>query len=312
MVRLFVVALVVAGVAAIAYRHFSSEPPPQAPVARQESANSRPGSVTMSDASLRAAEIGLETAGPGVIRPSLQLNGVVQPNQETMVDVTPRFAGVVREVRKRIGDLVRQGDVLAIVDSNQSLTSYELKAPIAGTVIDRQTTLGEYVSEQKPAFVVADLSSVWVDLAVYRNDLGKVRLGDKLLVDPEDGGPPIESQITYISPIGASETQSAVARAVMSSSQSRLRPGLFVKSRAILAERPVKLAVKLVALQKLQDRNVIFVRTADKFEAREVALGGRDDEQVEVVFGLSEGDVYAARNSFIVKSELVKTAEQGD
>ncbi len=108
---------------------------------------------------------------PGVLHDSLLLNGMVQPNQELLVQVTPRFPGIVREVRKRIGDRVQKGDVLAIVESNQSLTPYELKAALAGTVIDRQTTLGEYVSEQKPAFVIADLSTVWVDFSVYRRDL---------------------------------------------------------------------------------------------------------------------------------------------
>ena len=123
-------------------------------------------SVVLSDAKVASAGIELAKASPGVLRNSLLLNGMVQPNQESLVQVTPRFAGIVRDVRKRIGDRVEKGDVLAVVESNQSLTPYELKAALAGTVIDRQTTLGEYVSEQKPAFVIADLSTVWVDFSV--------------------------------------------------------------------------------------------------------------------------------------------------
>ena len=104
-------------------------------------------SVVLSDAKVAAAGIELAKASPGVLRDGLLLNGMVQPNQELLVQVTPRFPGIVREVRKRIGDRVQKGDVLAIVESNQSLTPYELKAALGGTVIDRQTTLGEYVSE---------------------------------------------------------------------------------------------------------------------------------------------------------------------
>ncbi|MEI4594840.1 efflux RND transporter periplasmic adaptor subunit, partial [Klebsiella pneumoniae] len=89
---------------------------------------------------------------------------------------------------KRIGDRVQKGDVLALIESNQSLTQYELKASLAGTVIDRQTTLGEYASEQKPAFVIADLSTVWVDFSVYRRDLKRVSIGDQVFIDPADGG----------------------------------------------------------------------------------------------------------------------------
>ncbi|MFX7006080.1 efflux RND transporter periplasmic adaptor subunit, partial [Acinetobacter baumannii] len=89
--------------------------------------------------------------------------------------------------------------------------------------IDRQISLGEFVSEQKSAFVVADLSNVWVDFSVYRRDLKRVSLGDQVLIDPADGGPPIEARISYLSPVGSSDTQSAIARAIVANSDQRLR-----------------------------------------------------------------------------------------
>jgi membrane fusion protein, heavy metal efflux system len=270
-------------------------------------------SVAMSDAKVAAAEIELAKAAPAVLHDNLLLNGMVQANQESLVQVTPRFPGVVREVRKRIGEHVEKGDVLAIVESNQSLTPYELKAPLAGTIIDRQTTLGEYVSEQKPAFVIADLSTVWVDFSVYRRDLGRVRGGDQILIDPADGGPGIEAKISYLSPVGSSETQSALARAVVPNAEQRLRPGLFATGRLSLSAKKVAVAVKSSALQTLENRTVVFVRNGDKFEARDVEIGGRDPDFVEVTFGVLEGDLYAAQNSFIVKAELAKGgAEDND
>ena len=269
--------------------------------------------VAMSDAKVAAAEIELAKAAPAVLHDSLLLNGMVQANQESLVQVTPRFPGIVRDVRKRIGDRVEKGDVLAIVESNQSLTPYELKAALAGTIIDRQTTLGEYVSEQKPAFVIADLSTVWVDFSVYRRDLGRVRVGDQILIDPADGGPKIEAKISYVSPVGSSETQSALARAVVPNGDQRLRPGLFATGRLILSAKKVAVAVKSSALQILESRTVVFVRDGEKFEARDVEIGERDPDFVEVTFGVLEGDLYAAQNSFIVKAELAKGgAEDND
>jgi membrane fusion protein, heavy metal efflux system len=269
-------------------------------------------SVVLSDSKIAAAGIELAKASPGVLRDSLLLNGMVMPNQESLVQVTPRFPGIVREVRKRIGDRVQKGDVLAIVESNQSLTPYELKAALAGTVIDRQTTLGEYVSEQKPAFVVADLSTVWVDFSVYRRDLTRVNIGDQILIDPADGGAAIDAQISYLSPVGSSDTQSALARAVVPNPEQRLRPGLFITSRLILSAKQVGVAVKSSALQTIENRTVVFVRDGEKFEARDVEIGDRDSEFVEVTFGVLEGDVYAAKNSFIVKAELAKGAADND
>jgi multidrug efflux pump subunit AcrA (membrane-fusion protein) len=269
-------------------------------------------SVAMSDAKVSAAGIQLAKASPAVLHDNLLLNGMVQPNQESLVQVTPRFPGIVRDVRKRIGDRVQKGDVLAIVESNQSLTPYELKAALDGTVIDRQTTLGEYVSEQKPAFVIADLSTVWVDFSVYRRDLGRVNVGDQVFIDPADGKPIIEAKISYLSPVGSSDTQTAVARAVVPNAELRLRPGLFITGRLTLSVKQVPVAVRASALQTVENRTVVFVRDGDKFEARDVEIGEQDPEFVEITFGVLEGDMYAAKNSFIVKAEMAKGGVDND
>jgi multidrug efflux pump subunit AcrA (membrane-fusion protein) len=187
-----------------------------------------------------------------------------------------------------------------------------LKAALAGTVIDRQTTLGEYVSEQKPAFVIADLATVWVDFSVYRRDLSRVNVGDQVLIDPSDGGPTIEAKVSYLSPVGSSDTQSALARAVVPNSEQRLRPGLFITGRLTLSAKQVGVAVKSSALQTIENRSVVFLRNADKFEARDVEIGERDAEFVEITFGVLEGDVYAAKNSFIVKAEMAKGGADND
>jgi cobalt-zinc-cadmium efflux system membrane fusion protein len=262
--------------------------------------------VEMTDAKVAAAGIEILSAAGETLRDSIVLNGILQPNQETLVQVTPRFPGVVREIRKRIGDTVAKGELLAKIESNQSLTVYDMLSPIAGTVIDRQISLGEYASEQKPAFTVADISTVWVDLSVYRRDLPRVRMGDTVLIDVGDGGKPIEAQISYVSPVGSADTQSALVRAVVANEGLRLRTGLFVSARLALSAKKVPVAVKSSAIQTVENRNVVFVRNGSKFEVRDVELGARDPEYVEILFGLLEGDRYAAKNSFIVKAELAK------
>ncbi|MGM5026915.1 divalent metal ion exporter adaptor subunit IhpB [Tardiphaga sp. 862_B3_N4_1] len=264
------------------------------------------GVVEMSDARVASSNIEILSARSETLHDSLVLNGILQPNQETLVQVTPRFPGVVREIKKRIGDTVEKGELLAKIESNQSLSVYEMRAPISGTVIDRQISLGEYASEQKPAFIVADISTVWVDLSVYRRNLPRVRIGDRILIDVGDGGKPIEASLSYISPVGSSDTQSALARAVVPNIDMRLRTGLFVSARLILSAKPVAIAVRASAIQTVENRSVVFVRSGDKFEARDVELGARDSDNVEILFGLLDGDRYAAKNSFIVKAELGK------
>jgi cobalt-zinc-cadmium efflux system membrane fusion protein len=181
-----------------------------------------------------------------------------------------------------------------------------MKAPIDGTVIDRDGTLGEFASEQKPLFTIADLSTLWIDFSVYRRDFSRVHIGDAVSIDVGDGGPPIDARIDYVSPLGASDTQSSMTRAVVANA-GRLRPGLFVAGRVALSARPAEVAIKATAVQSLEGRTVAFVRSGDRFEPRELELGARDAEWIEVTFGLLAGDVYAAKNSFVIKAELGKS-----
>jgi cobalt-zinc-cadmium efflux system membrane fusion protein len=268
--------------------------------------------IVITDVKLAAAGVVMREAASAVLSDTLQLNGEIRANQETVVQVTPRFPGIVRDIRKRIGDTVAKDDRLASIESNQSLTAYELKAPISGTIIDRQISLGEYVSEQKPAFVVADLSTIWIDLSVYRQDIKRVRIGDEVLIDPDDGGGEIKATVSYLSPIGTRDTQTALARVVMSNADGRLRPGLFVTARLVLAKREVPVAVRVEAIQTLENRTVVFVREGDKIEARPVEIGEMDTRHAEVKAGLEVGESYAAENSFVVKAEIGKgEAEHG-
>ncbi|MGN6410147.1 MAG: divalent metal ion exporter adaptor subunit IhpB [Nitrobacter sp.] len=269
--------------------------------------------ILISDVKLAAAGAVLAEAGKATLSDTLSFNGVLRANQETVVQVTPRFPGIVRSISKRIGDTVAKNDQLASIESNQSLTVYDLKAPISGTVIDRQISLGEYASEQKPSFVVADLSTIWVDLSIYRQDLNRVRTSDEVLIDPDDGGADIKGRISYVAPVGSSDTQTAIARIVLANSDGRLRPGLFVTARLVLAKRDVPVAVRVGAIQTLENKTVVFVREGgDKIEARPVELGESDAKFVEIRAGLSAGEPYVAENSFVVKAEMGKGEAQHD
>lgn len=298
---------------------------PAAPAARKDHQSERAANghveqdehgadrILISDVKLAAAGAVLAEAGKATLSDTLSFNGVLRANQETVVQVTPRFPGIVRSISKRIGDTVAKNDQLASIESNQSLTVYDLKAPISGTVIDRQISLGEYASEQKPSFVVADLSTIWVDLSIYRQDLNRVRTSDEVLIDPDDGGADIKGRISYVAPVGSSDTQTAIARIVLANSDGRLRPGLFVTARLVLAKRDVPVAVRVGAIQTLENKTVVFVREGgDKIEARPVELGESDAKFVEIRAGLSAGEPYVAENSFVVKAEMGKGEAQHD
>ncbi|MGY4428386.1 hypothetical protein ACVWWO_000863 [Bradyrhizobium sp. F1.13.1] len=175
------------GPARVEHAEHATDKKPEKPNDHVEQDEHGADRIRISDIKLAAAGVTLAEAASVTLTDTLAFNGILRANQEAVVQVTPRFPGVAKSIQKRIGDKVGKDDLLAAIESNQSLTVYELKAPLAGTIIERQISLGEYASEQKPAFVVADLSTIWVDLSIYRQDLRRVRLNDEVLIDPDDG-----------------------------------------------------------------------------------------------------------------------------
>src|SRR5690606_20514061 len=140
-----------------------------------------------SDESIALAGLQLSAAGPAVLQESISLYGTVRPNAERLRNVTARFPGVVRSVSVRVGDEVRQGATLAMVESNESLQTYAVRSPLRGVVTERFTNPGEQ-AESQPLFTVVDLSSVWVELSLYPRDRAAVRQGQHVQVQTTDGG----------------------------------------------------------------------------------------------------------------------------
>jgi biotin carboxyl carrier protein len=139
-----------------------------------EGARDEEGRVVLSPAQREAAGIRLGTSAPREIPIVRELPGEIVINADRLAHVVPRFPGIAQEVRKSLGDQVQAGEVLAVIEANESLALYEVKARIAGTVIEKHITLGEYVSDEQDIYVIADLSSVWANVTVYAR-IGRIR-----------------------------------------------------------------------------------------------------------------------------------------
>ncbi len=264
------------------------------------------GPIEMDSAAAMRAGVVFDTVGLAEIRETLGLNGKIKANEEHMAHVLPRFPGVVREIRKRLGDAVKKGEVLALVESNENLQAYEVVSPLTGTIIAKHATQGEAATGEEALFVVADLKTVWIDFDVYRHDYGRLRIGQPVSIEAADGGDTMQSTLSYISPFGTENTQTMLARAVIVNRHGEWRPGFFVKGKVVLAKKSVPMAVRAGALQTLENRDVVFTHDGHAFQVQPITLGRKDGEWVEVLEGLIPGTIYAAENSFLLKAELGK------
>ena len=265
------------------------------------------GRVEIAAEAAKRAAIGVETAGPATLHTKLELNGKIRTNEEETSHVRPRYAGVVKSVRKKLGDEVKRGDVLAVVESNDSLQSYDIKSEIDGTVIAKEVTLGEFVSGQKAIFTVANLGIVWADFNVYRKDFPLLRVGQKVEINGGPGVETTEATISYISPFGEENSQTMLARALVSNASGDWRPGIFVRGDVIIEVAEVPVAVRPSALQTFREWDSVFLNVGDIFEVAPVEIGRRDREWVEIKSGLKAGARYATENSYIIKADIGKS-----
>lgn len=249
-------------------------------------------------------------AAAGTIDIGVDLPGEVRPNGDRLAHLAPRFPGLVREVRKRAGDPVRAGEVIAIVES-ETLAVFELKAAFDGIVVDRHVAPGEAVSRDMPAFIVADLSTVWVDVHVYQAALPGLRVGQPVHIAAPAGGPEAEGQVSYIAPIVDQATRTASARVVLPNPEGSWRPGLFV-TVTILNPIAAAVVVPRNAVHDFEGAPVVFVAAGEHFEPRRVTVGRTGRTTAEITSGLVAGERFADAGSFLVKAELGKGAAGHD
>ena len=270
------------------------------------------GRTVIAGAIADEAGIRVAPAAAGVIADQHEVQGLLTPVEGRLARVAARYPGSVRELRAGVGDRVRAGQVLAVLDSNLSLSSYSVSTPIDGVVLARNAALGGVASEGDTLFEVADLSALWVDLHIFGADAQHIGPGAAVTVTRLGDGRSAETTLERILPGTATASQSAVARASLPNDDGMWRPGAAVRARVTVAEKPVPVAVPLAALQTFRDRDVVFVRVGDTYEARPVEPGQRDAMQVEILSGILPGDHVVVEQSYLVKADIEKSGASHD
>ncbi|MEA1831995.1 efflux RND transporter periplasmic adaptor subunit [Methylobacterium durans] len=367
------------------------------------------GVVTLTPEQITSAKIVVAPVNKGVLSRKLTVPGTVAPDAERVGRVAAKVIGTVVELKKRLGDPVEKGEVVAVLDSREvadakndyiaaqvgrelqetlferdhalrdkgisaeqqflkarttliearlksdlarqklsalgvpdaevdklaekpnptkkfvsiedehmagldrapklGLQRYELRAPIAGRVIERRVDVGAPVNDEgqeKEIYTIADLSEVWVELAVPTGDLGAIKEGQPVTLDAGDDRTATTGRIVFVSPMLDAQTRSAKVIASVKNEGMAWRPGSYATVHVAVEQESVALRLPRSALQTIEGEPVVFVRTKDGFEKREVVTGKGDAEAVEVIFGLDAGEEVAVANAFVLKAELGK------
>ncbi len=187
---------------------------------------------------------------------------------------------------------------------------YELRAPFAGQIVEKHLVPGEVVNETSAAFTLSDLSRVWATFGVAPRDLGKVRAGMAVNIVASELGEQVEGRISHVGSLLGEQTRTASVRVTLDNPRGAWRPGLFVAVQVPGETIAASLAVPDQAIQSLEEKPTVFVRTAEGFVAQAVELGASANGYVEIRKGLQAGQQVAALGSFVLKSELGKASAE--
>ncbi|HAU1249893.1 TPA: HlyD family efflux transporter periplasmic adaptor subunit [Legionella pneumophila] len=264
------------------------------------------GRVKLVPAILKAADIQTTKAQGQTIKTQLKVVGKIVPNRDILAPIYARYSGIIKSMTKNLGDEVAKGEVLATIESNESLQNYTIQAPMTGTVVQKYATNGELAQNTKPIYEVANLATVWADFTLYRKEAPLIKKGMEVTVTGDEGTPKSTSTISYIAPLGIEDSQTTLARAVLSNESRVWLPGMYVNAAITIQEKTVPVAILLSAIQRMNKKDVVFIQQGDYFEATPVILGEKDDQWVEVLSGIDPGQRYVSKNSFFMKAELGK------
>ncbi len=262
--------------------------------------------VELTPEAMKLAGITISSVRQGRIARTIELPGEVGFNEDRVAHIAPRFAGIALQVKYRIGDYVNRGEVVAIVESNESMTTYSIEAPISGWVIERHITSGEFVSEENSIYVIADLSTVWVNLAVYPKDADRIKKGQVAEIKAIGSKSIATGSIEYVTPIVDLRTRCLTARITLPNPDNTWRPGSFVQATIATETGNEGLVVEKSAVQNLDEKSVIFVVDGpNRFKPIEVITGDSDHSYIQILGDLSTGTKYVSTGAFELKAKIV-------
>lgn len=201
---------------------------------------------------------------------------------------------------------VPEGDIARLASGRGARRTIAFNAPIGGTVIEKPAVDGMRFAAGEVLFRIADLSTVWVIAEIAEQDLAFVRPGEAARLSlPAMPGETIEGVVDFIYPELNAATRSGRVRIVVPNADGRLKLGLFAHA---MIEAPVsEAALPAIPVSAIVDdgtRQVAFVAKEDGvFEPRDLKLGARAGEFVEVRGGLSAGENIVADGVFLIDAE---------
>jgi len=253
--------------------------------------------------------IATETVTPGSLGLTLKAVGRLAENLNKTAKVTSTLEGRLTRLIFDLNQTVKAGDVVGLIQTPELLgRALELKAPIDGVITERKSTVGELIGKDTEIYTISDPADLWVLAEIKERDIAAVQVGQdadfSVLAYP---GVTFHGKVMLLGNRVEKESRTLEVRIEVNNADGRLKPGMFADVEIATTALQDVLVVSDVALQTMDDEQVVFVALSDtKFEKRSVKTGLEQHGRVQIVEGIKAGERVVTNGSFILKSELLK------
>jgi len=218
---------------------------------------------------------------------------------------SPGAPGPITDARRRLELLgIDPRDIDDLAARGQPASSLPIRSPASGYVAKRSALPGLYVQTGTELFQIADLSTVWVIADLHEHEMGRVQVGQRARLElSAHPGEAFAGRVEFVYPALNPDTRTLQARLEFRNPGLRLRPGMYGE---VSIEIPATegLYVPADAVVDTGDHQYVFLsRPGGRFEPRIVKLGARDEGRVQILAGVSEGDLVVTTANFLVDSE---------
>lgn len=270
------------------------------------------GRTTISAQAAQAGGVKTEQAGSAVVGDLVDMAGRVEVTPEGRGEVRAWYPGRIMAMNAALGQQVRKGQVLARVESSNSLQTYSIPAPISGVIVEKNANVGD-VAYDRPLYVIADPTKLHAEFFVYPRDAERVKVGQAVEVRSLSGESKAMSRVEAILPTADLASQTLMAHVeIPSALAGSFRPGMGVEGSFQVSARQVPLAVRTKALQRFRDFTVVFAKVGDTYEVRMLELGARTPEWTEVLGGLEPGTEYVTDGAYLIRADIEKSGASHD
>ncbi|MDO8862056.1 HlyD family efflux transporter periplasmic adaptor subunit [Haliea sp. E1-2-M8] len=268
------------------------------------------GRTLIADPVADAMSISTETAGVATLHQIIRVYGTLVLPPDAKRQIQARFDGEVKQMHVKLGDQVSKGQALVTIESNESLKTYQITAPMDGVISQQFASTGEQ-SAGRTLLEITRTGTLLAELAVYPMDRPKVKAKSPVTLTINGFEEPLTSTIRG-SKTGLRDDQARLFLAEVDNTDGLLSEGLFITGDIEVDTFTVPLAVKRAGLQSFRDFTVVYAKVGEEYEVRMLELGREAGPWVEVLGGLEPGTVYVTENSYIIKADIEKSGASHD